>query len=424
MTATEGSRPAPPAPPSGDRARVAGLVAVLAVLGVLAVVTGTVPAVAFVLAIVLCVMIHEAGHYVAARRSGMKVTEFFFGFGPALWSVRRGETTYGIKAVPAGGYVKIIGMSNLETDIDPADEPRTYRRASYPRRLAVALAGVATHFVIAFVLLMVMWTVVGFPRYDRTLTVGSVGDGSPAAAAGFEAGDRLVAVDGQPIESWESLPPYIQARPGEPVRLVVERDGRRVSIDAVPAAANPLGEPVGYLGIGPALATSTDRVGPVAAVGRSLDSIGEITVGSVRGLASFFSPDSLSSYGGRLFGDRPPSGEVSGGDAGRPVSLVGIVRLADQAANAESGLFLFLSLVVLLNIFLAILNLVPLPPFDGGHVALATYERLRTRKGQAPYRADASKLMPLTAAVVAALVVLGGSAILLDLTDPLANPFG
>src|SRR5438309_7087936 len=110
----------------------------------------------FVVAIIFMVMFHEFGHYVWAKRFDMKVTEFFFGFGPRLWSVRRGETEYGIKAVPLGGYVKIIGMSNLEKDIDPADEPRTYRQQSYPRRLLVAVSGIATHFVIAILVLTFM----------------------------------------------------------------------------------------------------------------------------------------------------------------------------------------------------------------------------------------------------------------------------
>ena len=117
--------------------------------------------VGIIVGLVLTIMLHEWGHYIAAKKSGMKVTEFFLGFGPRLWSVRKGETEYGIKAIPFGGYVKIIGMSNLERDIDPADEPRTYRQGSYPKRMLVALAGVATHFLMAFTLLVILLSAVG-----------------------------------------------------------------------------------------------------------------------------------------------------------------------------------------------------------------------------------------------------------------------
>lgn len=405
----------------GDRARIAVLVVVMVAIALGAVVAGAVPAVTFVFALVACVMIHEGGHYLAAKRSGMKVTEFFFGFGPRLWSIRRGETEYGIKAIPAGGYVKILGMSNLEADIDPAEERRTYRQGTYPRKMAVALAGVATHFVIAFVLLMLMWTVVGFPRYDEpTREIATVGQGTAAEAAGLRTGDEILALDGQPVAEWSEIPPFIRDRPGQPVTISVSRSGERTDVVAVPETRNPDGEAVGFLGVSPAPAT--EKVGPIAAIGRSAQGVGDVTVGSVQGLISFFSPGSLQSYGSQLFGGTAPAAGEDG--EARPVSVVGIVRLADQAAGTESGVFLFLSVLVLLNIFLAILNLVPLPPFDGGHVAIGTYERLRTRKGAEPYRADVSKLMPLTAAVVAALVVLGGSAILLDITSPLANPFG
>ncbi|HEX8771166.1 MAG TPA: site-2 protease family protein, partial [Acidimicrobiales bacterium] len=140
--------------------------------------TGSVPIVAFIMAVVLIVMIHELGHFITAKRAGMKVTEYFLGFGPRLWSVRRGETEYGIKAIPLGGYVKILGMSNMEKDIDPADETRTFREGSYPARMIVLLAGVLSHFVIAFLLLMLVWTVVGVPNVDKA-TVAAVEANSP-----------------------------------------------------------------------------------------------------------------------------------------------------------------------------------------------------------------------------------------------------
>src|SRR5438270_9709955 len=124
----------------------------------------------FVVAILVTIFIHEAAHFGFAKAFGIKVEEFFVGFGPRLWSVRRGETEYGVKALPLGGYVRILGMNSLE-QVDPADEPRTYRQQSYPKRMSVAVAGSAMHMLIAFVLLVVLWTVIGIPRYDHPAPV-------------------------------------------------------------------------------------------------------------------------------------------------------------------------------------------------------------------------------------------------------------
>jgi membrane-associated protease RseP (regulator of RpoE activity) len=396
--------------------RLALLLAAIAVLVLLSVRSGSFPAVAFVIALVLSVMLHEAGHFLTAKWAGMKVTEFFFGFGPRLWSFRRGETEYGAKAIPAGGYVKIIGMSNLEKDIDPADEPRTYRQQSYPRRLLVAVAGILTHFVIAFLILMLVWTVVGVPNDNKpTLEVGALSrlksGASPAAEAGFKVGDRILSVDGRPITDWRELPPYIRARPGQPITFVVERDGSQATLVATPASVNPDGEQVGFVGIGSK--PLVEKVGFVDALGRSTTQLGRLTAGSVKALGSFFSPGSLRDYGDQLTGGPAPAEE------NRPVSVVGIVRIADQAA--KRGLFDFLGILVLLNVFIAIFNLVPLLPLDGGHIAIATYERIRSRKGRR-YYADVSKLMPLTAAVVMFLVLMGLTSVWLDIVNPINLP--
>ena len=151
-----------------------------------------------ILAIVLMIFLHELGHYLAARWSGMKVTEFFIGFGPRIWSFRRGETEYGIKAIPAGAYVKIPGMTSLE-DVDPADEARSYRQAPFHNRLAVAVAGSTMHFLVAFLLLIVQFAFIGHPDGDRW-QIGNISPGSAAQAAGLHEGDRLVRFDGRTVE--------------------------------------------------------------------------------------------------------------------------------------------------------------------------------------------------------------------------------
>lgn len=387
---------------------------------VLSLLTDTFAVVAFCLALVLVVMIHEAAHFVAAKASGMKATEFFFGFGPRLWSIRKGETEYGIKAIPLGGYVKIIGMSNLERDIDPADEPRTYRQGSYPKRMMVALAGVATHFVLAFLLLFVLLTAVGIPNYERpSLTVGNLSrldtGSSPALDAGFQVGDRIVSIDGQPVERWEDVPPYIRSSAERPVTFVVDRDGRRVELTAVPTRLESNGEVRGFVGIGPK--PTIERMGPLEASGRAVDDMWMLTTGSVKAMGAFFAPGSLRDYAGQLTNANAPASE---GDDQRFVSVVGVARIAGQAA--ESGLFNVIYLLVLLNIFIGIFNLVPLLPLDGGHVAIATYERIRSRAGRR-YQADVGKMMPIAVAVIVVLVLIGVTSIYLDIVKPIANPF-
>jgi membrane-associated protease RseP (regulator of RpoE activity) len=424
VTSTQQTPPAAPEAPVHEHGgwRDLAPVAAIVVLGVLlSLATGSFPVVGFILAVVAMVMLHEAGHFVTAKWSGMKVTEFFFGFGPRLWSTRRGETEYGVKAVPLGGYVKIIGMSNLERDIDPADEPRTYRQQSYGRRVLVAIAGIAMHFVIAVVVLTFLWSVVGVPQYDKpSTTIGEISrlrtGESPAQQAGFEVGDRIVSYDGQPARDWMELPLYIRERAGRPITFVVERDGKMVTLPVTPTEVTRDDQTVGFIGIGGR--PVVERVNPVVGVGRAFRDTGELTYRSVEALASFFAPGSLRDYANQLTGGRTES--AADADASRPVSIVGVVRIAGQAA--ESGFFNVLQLFVLLNLFVGIFNLIPLLPLDGGHVAIATYERIRSRRGRR-YQADVGKMLPVTAAVVALLLVLGLTSIWLDIVRPVANPF-
>jgi membrane-associated protease RseP (regulator of RpoE activity) len=317
--------------------------------------------------------------------------------------------------------VKIVGMSNMEKDVDPADEPRTFREGSYPARMVVLLAGVASHFVIAFLLLMTLWTVVGVPNANKA-TIGSVEPNSPAQQAGFQAGDRLVSVDGR--SDWDSIRPYLRSHPGQTLKAVVDRDGARLALTVTPAEKNPAGENVGFLGV--ATKATVEKTNPVVAVGRSGNMLADMSWVSVKSLASFFSPSSLESYGNLLVGNEakdtttgPAKAEPSANEK-RPVSLVGVGRLAGQAA--ETGAFQVIILLVLLNVFLGILNVVPLLPLDGGHAAIATYERIRSRHGRR-YYADVQKMMPFTAVFIVLLITLGVTSIYLDISNPIANPF-
>ena len=423
----------PPPTARTSSLRLALVAAGIAALGYF----GGLPILIVVLAIVVMIFLHELGHYLTARWAGMKVTEFFIGFGPRIWSYHRGETEYGLKAIPAGAYVRIIGMHNLD-EVDPADEPRTYRQKPYWRRMSVALAGSAMHFLIALVLLFVIFVGFGVPDEGgwQVRQVVPAGEGaSPAGEAGVEVGDRIVAVEGNEVDDFDALRAEVAARPGETVDLTVERDGTTFETSATLAEAvdadgrtvvTEEGEPVGFLGV--SAEVSRERLGVIESTGRAFSDFGRLTAESGKALGRFFTPSGLSSFADQVFApaEEPPEGVTTGStvpadEAGeeRLVSIYGAARIGAQAA--ETGAVGLLSFLVLINIFIGIFNLVPLLPLDGGHVAIATYERLRSRGGER-YYVDVRKLLPVTYAVVVVLITIGVAALYLDIANPIDLP--
>ena len=387
---------------------------------------GGLGALVFVVALGLMIMLHEAGHFVAAKLGGMKVTEFFLGFGPRLWSFRRGETEYGIKALPLGGYVKIIGMSNLEA-VDPVDEPRTYRQATFPRRFAVAVAGSTVHMVLAFALLASMFGLVGNIAVREESIVGTLlsssqlgGIENPAAAAGLRTGDRIVAINDKPVSSWAQVRKAIMSSPRKPLRFDVTRNEVAKTITITPLL-RPKGR-TGFIGISPA--TRTIRHGPIKtarlAFTAQRQTIGE-TIGA---LGAFFTPSNLKRYGGQFDrkDDTSPAGtaESPSGDDQRFLSPVGAVRLGTKAFY--EGPWELLSILALINISVGVLNMIPLLPLDGGHTVIAIYERVRSRRGRR-YRADVMKMLPVAWAVVSILLAVGLSSFYLDVVKPIDDPF-
>ncbi|MBV9412374.1 MAG: site-2 protease family protein, partial [Acidimicrobiia bacterium] len=351
-----------------NRERLLRLGFFVAVLLILAVASGFFPFLAVIFVVMAIVMLHELGHFATAKWSGMKVSEYFFGFGPRLWSIKKGETEYGIKAIPAGGYVRILGMNNLE-QVDPADEPRTYRQKSYPRRLLVAVAGSTMHFIIAFLLLVVIWAAVGYPKL--TTTIGTVygagpkgGEQSPAQKAGLKVGDQVLAVNGHVIHNWDSLSPYVKSHADQPVEFIVQRGNKILKLTAVPSKIVLDGQEGVAVGISPKQVPNKVSL-PLAFWHAGAD-FGHYTTATF-GALSAFSPGHLRDYTSQLSGH----GAVSGKEADRPVSIVGFVRVAGQAA--QTGWLDLLILLVAINIFIGIFNLIPLLPLDGGHVAIATY---------------------------------------------------
>jgi membrane-associated protease RseP (regulator of RpoE activity) len=396
----------------------------------LSLLTGATDIVIIVACIVVIVMVHEFGHLLAAKHGGMKVTEYFLGFGPRLWSFRRGETEYGIKAFPLGGYVKIPGMTNLE-EVDPEDEPRTYRQQPFHARLLVALAGSFMHFVMAFLLLWSLLTFVGIPNSSQIQIqdVSSIaGKTSPAAAAGIKPGDIVVSVDGKAVNgNADALTHAIQSHPGQPMAVVVDRSGRRLSLTVTPAngravhepgAVAPKGSaPYGVIGVG--LESPTVRTNPVHALGSTVVDIGHFTWSTVSLVGRLFSPSSVSSWFHQVSSAQAASQATANGT--RVSSIVGAVGTGGQAVQAGIGDTLIF--LVSINLFLGVFNLFPMLPLDGGHVVIAVYEKIRSRGRRVLYHADVAKLMPITWLMLAFLGVLFTTALLNDLLHPIANPF-
>jgi membrane-associated protease RseP (regulator of RpoE activity) len=310
-----------------------------------------------VTALVVMIFLHELGHFLTAKWTGMKVTEFFLFFGPKIWSFKRGETEYGIKMIPLGAYVRIIGMSNIDAQVSPEDEPRTYRQQSFPKRLLVVSAGSLMHLLQAFVLFAVVFSVLGVPGGDllaerlggpavpeEDWTVGNIVIGSAAERAGLRVGDDLVSVDGHPVSTFDDVGPLVVSRPGEPVSLVVQRDGERIELRATLGAR--AGEPDrGFLGIGPAYPRlPAVKVNPVRGIYESGRFTAEIMGDTVTTLASFFTGglgdfaaqvvDGGSGGGDPTVGGSGASGGSTSGsrDENRLVSIYGVARIGVGAS--------------------------------------------------------------------------------------------
>ena len=354
-------------------------------------------------------MIHEGGHLVAAKGFGIKATKYFLGFGPTLWSFQRGETEYGIKAIPAGGYVRIIGMNPLE-EVPPEDEDRTYRVKPFWQKSVVVMAGIGTHFVLAFILLWVANVIVGVPDQNKpqleiAQVVPQTADGAPTAAvlAGIEAGDRVLAVDGVPVATWNELTSILKTHPNQHVLLDIQRDGQRLQLGAtLTSRADPVtDEELGFLGVSPRTRKSRDN--PILGIGRAAGDVVLFTRLSATGIWQFVT--NFGNFIGAAFGDDEVLDEV------RPVSIIGITQFG--AASQQAGLNFTLELIAYISVFVGMVNAIPLYPFDGGHFAVALYEKVTGRQP------DMRKLIPLGAVVFFLLVLVGVLGIYFDIVRPL-----
>ncbi|WP_025274939.1 M50 family metallopeptidase [Haloglycomyces albus] len=404
----------------------------------------------FALAILISISLHEFGHLLTAKAFKIKASRYFVGFGPTIWSFQKGETEYGLKAIPLGGFVKIIGMTpddEEEEGLDEKDKKRVFWRKPLWQRSIVLAAGSITHFILAFVILWVLISFVGIanpalaksvenardtatisvaeciPPDDATsdFTCSSTDEPTPARTAGLEDGDEITAVDGQNVSDWNSLLAVVgDLEPNEPTTVEVERDGERTTFDLTPYAAEVQTtdgsvEEVARLGVSVYVDPTIDPVmesGPVAGFADTVGYTGDMfqqTFIALKDLPKKIAPLWDSIFGGERGEDTP-------------VSVVGASRLGGEMVEHDQWVMFFMLLVVL-NYFIGVFNLLPLLPLDGGHIAIAWYEKARswvaTRFGKPdPGRVDYYKLMPLTYVV---LIVLGGF-MLLTITADIVNP--
>jgi membrane-associated protease RseP (regulator of RpoE activity) len=386
----------------------------------------------FALGICVSVALHEAGHMLTAKAFGMKVRRYFIGFGPKVFSFRRGETEYGLKWIPLGGFCDIAGMTALD-EVTPDEAPRAMWRFKTWKRTVVLAAGSVTHFILGFIVLYLMAATMGLPNLagkpvlsgisdcvkdGRTVAevnnpVCGPGDAGPAKRAGLLPGDEVVSVAGKPTPSWSDMLVAVQAA-GGPTQVEVLRDGqpRTFTVD-VPRVVRPTTgggtQEVGAIG---AARTFTFHYGPVEALGGAASFTGDMFVQTAQRLIEF--PQRIPAVVHSIFGgERDPN---------TPVSVVGASRIGGEAV--EQGLWeLFLLLLASLNFFVGVFNLLPLLPLDGGHIAVTWYERvrdwLRKLRGKAAGGpVDYTKL----SAVTMVLVFIGGAVTLLTVTADIVNP--
>jgi len=418
----------------------------------------------FFVGILVSIALHELGHMVPAKLFGIKVTQYFVGFGRTLWSRRRGETEYGVKLIPAGGFVRIVGMLPPTADgrqrgwstgafqsliddarqasaeeIGPADQHRAFYRQAWWKKVIVMAGGPTVNLILAVILISI--SMMGIGVYRTTTTLSGVSDCvlpatspattcpdgaplSPAKAAGLEAGDRIVSINGVAIGSWRDAQDQIRAAAGRTVPFVVERDGAQLAkqVSVVPNQSPDLNDPsktvtVGFIGVSPGTIRAAASVGETA--GYLQDMVGA-TVNAMWHL-----PQRMVNVV-KAVGGEPRSQDS-------PVSVVGASRVAGEIATGDVGLgtrlivsdrvALMLTALGGLNLFVGLFNLLPLLPLDGGHIFGALWEAAnrgiaRLRHKPDPGYVDIAKALPLVYAIASVLVVMGGLLLVADIINP------
>ncbi|QDZ42818.1 RIP metalloprotease [Corynebacterium sp. sy039] len=388
----------------------------------------------FAVGIAVTVGLHEWGHYMTARMFGMRVRQFFIGFGPKLFSYRRGQTEYGIKAILLGGYCDIAGMTNQ----DPFTQENPQEAMAYKpwwQRIIVLLGGIIMNIIVAFVIFYAVAVSSGLPN-PHAVTAAEVGEvkcvspqqldaqtlapcqgEGPAQKAGVQAGDRIIAIDGKKVEAFTQIREYVQSHAGRTIILDIERDDQRLDIAVPVEKVTRLDQQgnsieVGAIGVSSAPITK-EKYNAISGFAVAIDYTRSTFIASAQGLVSF--PAKIPSVVTSIFGgEREKDG---------PVSVVGISRIGGELAQRSMWDSFFLMLASL-NIFLALFNLLPLPPLDGGHIAVVLYEKirdaLRKMRGKKPLGpADYTKITPVIVTISAVLLIVGVIVIAADIVNPI-----
>ena len=369
---------------------------------------------AFVVALLLSVMVHEFGHFVTARRYGMWVSEFFVGFGKRIWSVQRGETEFGVKAIPAGGYCRIEGMSPNDA-MPEGEEERAFYKASSGKKLIVLGAGSFLHFVLGYLLLFLLFAGVGT---NQVLPIiGEVVSNSAAQSAGIQVGDEVTSINGVEVTTWYKDVEAIRNSQGKELALGLLRDGKNITITATPRLTDIDGTERYVLGI--VNITGLKRSGVVESASNSFKVTKSFLSESIKSLAKL--PEKIPAlWGATVRGEER--------DANGLVGVVGVARVSGEAVGSDKltpmeRLATFLLIVASLNIFVGIFNLLPILPLDGGHMAVAIADeiraflaRLRGRPRPAPI--DVTVLTPITMVVFVVLACLTLLLLVADVINP------
>ena len=369
---------------------------------------------AFVVALLLSVMIHEFGHFITAKRFGMKVSEFFLGFGTRIWSTKRGETEFGLKAIPAGGYCKIEGMA--PGDVMPeGEESRAFYRAKSSRKLIVLGAGSFLHFVLGYLLLFVLFAGVG--TNQLLPIINEVVKGSAAQSAGILAGDEVLAVNGKQVKDWYNDVQVIRNSMGSPLTLLIKRGNEQITISASAKLETIDGNKRYVLGI--INKVGIKRATPTTALKNSGIVTKDFLVQSVKSLINL--PSKIPALWGQTVGGqtRDPNGLVG---------VVGVARVSGQAVGSDSlstteRLSTFILIIASLNIFVGLFNLLPILPLDGGHMAVAIADEIRAffarlRGRPRPAAIDVTLLTPVTMVVFVILAALTVLLLVADIVNP------
>lgn len=368
----------------------------------------------FIAALLLSVMIHEFGHYLTAKRYGMKVSEFFLGFGSRIWSTKRGETEFGLKAIPAGGYCKIEGMT--PNDVMPeGEESRAFYTAKSSQKLIVLGAGSFLHFVLGYILLFVLFAGVG--TNQLLPTINQVVKGSAAQSVGILAGDEILAINGKQIDNWYKDVQIIRNSKGAPLTLLIKRGTEEITISASAKLETIDGTERYVLGI--INDVGIKRSDLATAAKNSAIVTKDFLVQSVKSLIKL--PSKIPALWGQAV-----SGETR--DPNGLVGVVGVARVSGQAVGSDAlsiteRLSTFILIIASLNIFVGLFNLLPILPLDGGHMAVAIADEIRAfiarLRGRArPAAIDVTLLTPITMVVFVILAALTVLLLIADIVNP------